>query len=323
MYNNNDEKQGRKFFSKIGFAFLGLTLFTIIIQIIIGIILQIVPNNIVNDVNLLTIISSIATYIIPFPLFYYVMNKISKEYKIEKKNMGILKFIACIIVAFSLTYIGNMIGLTITSIIGGYLGSPITNPVSQMIGTNEVWATFIAAVILAPIFEELFFRKLLIDRSIKYGGLASVLISATLFAFYHGNFSQFFYAFLLGAFFSIVYVKTGKIEYTIALHGIVNFFGSVVSVNIASFIENAIPHDISNLTEAQALANPGVLLSFGFSMSILLIILVGILIMILYYKKVDLPKGELAIKKSSIFLNPGMIIFILYYLLMIYLSLFK
>lgn len=48
-----------------------------------------------------------------------------------------------------------------------------------------------------------------------------------MFGAFHLNLYQFFYAFFLGAVFGYIYVKTGRLRYTIALHATVNFLGGV------------------------------------------------------------------------------------------------
>ena len=112
-------------------------------------------------------------------------------------------------------WIGNLVGLGITALIGNTMTSDITNPIEHMIQNTNIYVNLILTSLLAPIFEELFFRKLLIDRTVKYGAKLSILLSALLFALFHGNLSQFFYAFLIGAFFAYIYIKTGKIIYSI------------------------------------------------------------------------------------------------------------
>ena len=327
MSFNNDinEKEGRKFFSKIGFIFLGLTLFTILAQIIMGVILQPLPKSLTSNYDFWLLISALCTYILPIPFFLYFMGKF-KKYNMEKKKLGILQFIACIIVTFALCYIGNIIGITITSIIGNFINSPITNPVNVMVGNSNVLITFLTVVILAPIFEELFFRKILIDRTIKYGGLVSIIISAVLFSLYHGNLNQFFYAFLMGAFFALIYVKTAKIEYTIILHALVNFFGSIVAVSIASLLNSGDMQHIENLTEAEIISNfhqfLPLILAFLISIFIILIIIIGVILILVYYNKVEIPNGEVSLKISALFLNGGMFCFVLYYLIMIFGSIF-
>ena len=66
----------------------------------------------------------------------------------------------------------------------------------------------------------------LTERIVKYGELAAVLASGLFFGLFHGNLNQFSYAFLLGLFLGFIYVKTGKLGYTIGLHMAINFIGS-------------------------------------------------------------------------------------------------
>ena len=91
-------------------------------------------------------------------------------------------------------------------------------------------------VILAPLLEELICRKLLIDRTVRYGEKLSVLMSGLIFGLLHQNLFQFFYAFALGSVFAYVYVRTGRIRYTIILHAIVNFLGAVVAPAVLSVL---------------------------------------------------------------------------------------
>ena len=86
------------------------------------------------------------------------------------------------------------------------------------------------AVIGAPVIEELVFRKLFIDSTHKYGETVSVFVSALLFGLIHGNSAQFFLAFMLGLLFGTVYVRTGNVWLTIALHLMINLTASLGSV---------------------------------------------------------------------------------------------
>ena len=73
------------------------------------------------------------------------------------------------------------------------------------------------------------FRKLLIDRLLPYSEFFAILTGGLLFGLVHGNFYQFFYATMVGLLFSFIYVRTGRIGYTILMHIIINFTGSIVA----------------------------------------------------------------------------------------------
>ena len=292
-----------KFFSRIGFNYLIYAIATIAIQFVILNLLGIIDINLLNDFNVKTITSAICNYILPFPLLFWLMNKLDSE-KLEQKSLNIKTFLLYLCITFTLMWIGNLIGLAITAAIGNVIQSDIANPVQTLINNTDIWLNLIIISIIGPIFEEIFFRKLLIDRTIKYGAKVSIIVSALLFGFMHGNVNQFFYAFLMGGFFAYVYIKTGKIIYTIILHLSVNLMGSVVSLFVIesanAIVQNTpTPFDI------------GIVLIY---VLILLAMLLFGLIGLSKYKQANLeeyvPKINLEKPLKTIIINPGMLCFI-------------
>ena len=289
---------------------------SLIIQIIVINILGFTNHNILNNFNAITIISAICNYILPFPVLFYLMRKIEKQ-EFEKKSLSLKKFLLYLSITFTLMWIGNMVGLAITSAIGSLFHTEITNPVQTLIGSTDIWLNMILISVLGPIFEEIFFRKFLIDRTIKYGARVSIILSAVIFGFFHGNLSQFFYAFLLGGFFAYVYIRTGKIIYTIILHIIVNLMGSVVSL----FVVQSVQAFTSNTYATMDLA-----IIVIYVLMMLAAFFVGLLGLLSYKKgKFNGSKTQIALKhplKTSL-LNAGMILFILFYVLIILYSLLR
>lgn len=289
---------------------------SLIIQIIVINILGFTNHNILNNFNAITIVSAICNYILPFPVLFYLMRKIEKQ-EMEKESLSLKKFLLYLSITFTLMWIGNMVGLAITSAIGSLFHTEITNPVQTLIGSTDIWLNMILISVLGPIFEEIFFRKFLIDRTIKYGARVSIILSAVIFGFFHGNLSQFFYAFLLGGFFAYVYIRTGKIIYTIILHIIVNLMGSVVSL----FVVQSVQAFTSNTYATMDLA-----IIVIYVLMMLAALFVGLLGLLSYKKgKFNGSKKQIVIKhplKTSL-LNPGMILFILFYVLIILYSLLR
>ena len=278
----------RKFFSKIGLNYTFFGVFAIIMQIIIINIIGFTNPIILNDINLTSIIASVCNYILPLPIFLYLMNKLEKQ-EINSNKLTIKKFIVYIAISLTLMWIGNLIGLTITEILGNLIQSEIANPIVETIDSSSIYTNLLLMVIMAPIFEEIIFRKLLIDRTIKYGKGVSILLSALIFGLFHGNLNQFFYAFLIGGFFAYVYIKTGKIIYTILLHLTVNFFGSIISVIVGNSLNNM--NTMANLPIADA----GILIIYF--LVYVLIVIVGVIGLLKNYKKISLLKDNL-IKKT-------------------------
>ena len=59
----------KKFFSKIGFNYLILGIITLIFQIIILNIINLTNPQYLTDINIISIVSTICNYILPFPIF--------------------------------------------------------------------------------------------------------------------------------------------------------------------------------------------------------------------------------------------------------------
>ena len=89
--------------------------------------------------------------------------------------------------------------------------------------------TLIFTAFVAPIFEEIIYRHLLL-RSLKpIGDTPAIIISALVFGLAHGNFDQFAYAFLSGIIFGLMAVRYDTIIPGMVLHLINNFFVTVIT----------------------------------------------------------------------------------------------
>ncbi len=296
----------RKFFSKIGFNYFALGIIIIVLSILVQFIVSMFNPALLADQSAVTFLSAIWTYFLPLPIFIYIMKKTEAK-TLEKHNLNVKTFIICIAITVFLMWIGNMVGTIITNGIGTLVQHEVANPINDVISNSGLLANIIIITLIAPIFEEIIFRKLLIDRTIKYGGTLSVLLSALLFALFHGNLSQFFYAFLLGGFFAIIYIKTGQIKYTIGLHMIINFMGSVVSLFVSQSLTNLV-NGLSLPTTSMICVLLYIILSLGLT-------IVGLIYSIKYFDKTkfDEIEKEINLKNplDTVIINPGIICFIL------------
>ena len=77
-------------------------------------------------------------------------------------------------------------------------------------------------VIIAPVFEEFWFRGIVLEALRPYGNGFAILVSGLLFGLTHANFSQFFYAFLLGICLGYIAVSTKSIVTTTIMHAMFN-----------------------------------------------------------------------------------------------------
>ena len=219
----------KKFFSKIGFNYLAYSIASILFLIILSNIIAVIRPEILNNINIATIITAICNYVLPLPILLFLMRKLDST-EIKKNNLGFKTFLKYLCITFTLMWIGNITGTIITNLLSFTIQNDIANPIQNLINSTDLWLNLILISLIGPIFEEIIFRKILIDRTIKYGPLASILVSAIIFGLIHGNLNQFCYTVLVGGFFAYVYIKTGQIKYSIGLHIILNMLGSVLSM---------------------------------------------------------------------------------------------
>ncbi len=108
---------------------------------------------------------------------------------------------------------------------------------AQQRGNNVTFIYFLQSIIVAPIFEELIFRGIILDNFLKrYSTRIAIFMSAFLFGIIHFN---WIYIPLLTASFYIVgwiYSRTKSLLHSIIYHASANFF----SVGLVYYITNYI-----------------------------------------------------------------------------------
>ena len=141
-----------------------------------------------------------------------------KSTPIEKKNLSFGRFLLISLMCFGVWGVGAALG-NVTS----FFGIETETIFNEELLGKAILPYLIYAVIGAPIFEELTFRKALLDGLLdQHEGYAAV-ISALLFGLMHGNHMQFFLAFFIGLIFAMVYQRTGRVIYSMILHAMINF----------------------------------------------------------------------------------------------------
>ncbi len=174
-------------------------------------------------------VAMLPQYLVAMPIAYIILMRIPVQQGVPKVKLKGAQLGSIALVCLAFMYAGNLIGVVISMIISALSGNQMVNLLEELVNKSDIWTTAVVMVLVAPVVEELFFRKLLIGRLRGYGQRAAVVVSAVAFGLAHGNLSQVFYAFGLGLVFGYIYTITNRIEYTIALHVGINFLGSVVA----------------------------------------------------------------------------------------------
>ena len=290
------------------------------VQISVITLIQLIAPQLMVNPNISLIISSLSMYLIAMPLLVIIVRTIPGMV-IHKKKMTAGQWIIAFFMCYALMYVTNVIGTFTTAIFGTLKGDLVDNPIQDILTGLSPLTAFFLMVICAPI----------VDRTVQYGQATAILLSGLMFALFHGNFNQFVYAFTLGVFWGFIYVKTGRLIYTVALHMTVNFLGSIPGLllmkstffNQLSLLAENNPSAIVGLV----MQHPVQFLLICFYMLLLFgLVITGIIFWAINFKKFKCAPGEITIPKgkrfSTIILNVGMILYCLFWIIQIILQLF-
>ncbi|MBQ7973268.1 MAG: CPBP family intramembrane metalloprotease [Lachnospiraceae bacterium] len=316
-------KSQRKVATAIGWRYAVFAVVVILVQTLLLNIIALVNEAFYMEhaisLNFLSIVLGVDC--IGFPLLL-LLGKGMEKTKIEKRKMSFGKLILSVLLMAGLAGVGTSVGTVIhlaLTLPFGVEGAE-ANAVATLMLESGFFLRVLVVGILAPIVEELIFRKLLIDRVVKHGEFLAIALSALMFGLFHGNFSQFFMATLIGGLFAFIYIRTGKVWYTIFLHMAMNLTTSVVTVWLAGYYMDAAMELAMAKTEEQMVtAMTENILPLGAYLGWLgilgLIAFVGFILFWVFFKKFRLTDKARGIKAGSsmaaAYGNWGFVLFLL------------
>lgn len=93
---------------------------------------------------------------------------------------------------------------------------------------------FIQMAVLAPVFEEYWFRGVIQSSLAPYGNGFAILVSSLCFGMAHGNIHQFCYTAIVGICLGYVRYATGSLVPTMIMHAIFNSIAGIAIVAVSS-----------------------------------------------------------------------------------------
>ena len=323
-------------FSKLGLMFLLGTIIIYALQYGVSWIIGQWKPEWLEDMTSSLIVSMVPMYLLGMPALIALVKKLP-AIQPKQHTMKKWQFALALVMCFGVMYLSNYVGVFLAFLIGLFLGNPVSNDIAIIATSANMGVTFVIMVILAPLYEEYIFRKLIVDRTLRYGQGVAIVLSGLMFGLFHGNLNQFIYATALGMFLAFLYVKTGKLKITIAIHMIVNFMGSVVAVLLLKAIKfeelMALEENMSSMEAytqhvMQLVMDnlAGYIAYLGYACLIFGSMIAGMVLFIVFRKRFKLEKGEVSIPKGqrfhTVILNPGMIAYCVFWIVMIVLQLF-
>jgi len=252
-------------------------------------------------------------YLVGVPAGLLVLRKVPAK-PLEKQRFQPGKLAVTAIICVFMMYAGNLVGTVVNLLLQLLAGATAGNPILSYATDESILLKTLVMVILAPVIEEYIFRKQLIDRMHIYGEKLAVFVSALLFGLFHGNLAQLFYAFALGLVFGYVYLKTGKLRYSIGLHMGINFMGGVIAPLLVEKI--AVLDTLETLDMESLRPVLPWLAGFGlYSMTLIGLAVAGLVLLCIHKRRLVFRTAELELPKKeklrTVWWNTGMILLLL------------
>lgn len=235
----------------------------------------------------------------------------------EKGKISARHFFAFLPILYLCSYVGSQLSQWLIALLADAFGLQMGSALGTLLLTHPLVMVFIL-LLAAPLCEEWFFRKLLLDRACIYGEKLAIFVSALLFACYHTSVYQFFYAFLVGLILGYLYLRTGKLWVTVLMHAVFNLLCSILPYVMlrfgifAAFMEaETMDEQIAVITE-----NPvGVAVACVYGFICLGLLIGGCLLLGKYRKKVFFKPAACPLppdtEGAAAFVNVGMLLCII------------
>ena len=309
-----DPNEAKGHFSRIGLGLFAILALTFGLEYALIAILNAAAPAFSETAAYQWVVGFLPMYLIAIPLGILIMKKPLPP-AVSKRRFGAGRYFRAILISFFLMYAGNLLGVLINFVIGAVSKKQIVNPLETLLANDSILLRVLFVALIGPVIEELLFRKVLIDRMHVFGGKLAVVMSALLFGLFHGNLSQFFYAFALGLVFGYLYLSTGKLRYSTALHILINTLGGVLAPELLKHVDvSAFARaDLFQPEAAASLFNGWLLLYLAYALLIFNAAIAGLVLLIVRRRHIryEIETRELArgsrLKPAAI--NLGMLLF--------------
>lgn len=221
-----------RYFSMLGWALFALLAAMAVVQVVAAAVAALLAPALLKEPLFYWVLSLVSVYVAGAAAFVLVIRRVPAPPRLRGQLLGPGRFFQVYGAAVGVAYLMNWLTLMVLELVGMLRGKAVENPVESLMDYPPALSLLLSCVV-APVVEELLFRRLLLERLRPYGGRFAVVASALCFGIFHGNFSQFFYAFAIGILFGWAALTTGRVWQVMLLHCMVNF----LSVGVLPLLE--------------------------------------------------------------------------------------
>lgn len=194
------------------------------------------PDDFTHIFGITKITSVVGAFLLIYFFFWKPNFDLKKALKVENYNPRIYLYLPLIGIGLLLM---NKPFWDFNKILECYQGTSTNDNFISSKNNIALIYSLISTLLIAPIVEELFFRKFLLNKlSIKNKPIIALIVSSICFSIMHIETpNNLIPTFISGIILGIIYLKTKKIGYCIILHFIVNLI-IVTTNNIGTSYDN-------------------------------------------------------------------------------------
>lgn len=233
-----------------------------------------------------TLFSFLFLYVIPIAAALLIFRKPCKGVygRIYKKPVFMSNAMVLFPAIYGLGIMTNLLTMWISSFFAETDLYDSFNTVNELTSPNITCALILMfqLVVIAPIFEEFWFRGIVMESLRPYGNGFAILVSALLFGLTHGNLQQFFYATVLGICLGYIAISTKSIVVTTIMHAMFNSIAGFIMLFIS--MDDVQSYMMSGGTEAAD--SPAVIAYTVFMFFVVILLLVGLIMAVMKLRKI-------------------------------------
>lgn len=255
------------------------------------------------------ILSLLPMYAMALPVLYLLLRPLPRAVTSERR-LRPRHLLLFFLIAYAVLYLSNLVGSLVNLLTEAAGGASSTSDAIEIIEASPLGYTLLFAVLLGPALEELMFRRLILSRLLPFGEGFAILVSSLLFALFHANLAQFFYALAVGVVLAYVAVATGRLRYSVMLHCAINFCGSILPLLLLRGVSLEMPEGEPTLEVILEIL-PSLLLLIAYLGTVVIGVAIGLFLLVRTVRRVRLapapdpiPRGE----RRYLLLSPGMLL---------------
>lgn len=290
----------------------------VIVMFIMRILAQVINNQLYKSVYsemsiegayaLSAFISLIFIYLIPIGFVYFILKneQTTSEIGCFKGTKYFSRSMSTFPALYGIPFTLNILMMIIIHIfIGDNDMMDSFNTVNDLTPAsfNASLILFVELVVIAPIFEEIWFRGIILRKLYPYGSGFAIFTSGILFGLAHGNFQQFFYTTALGICLGYIAYATKSIVAPIIIHALFNS----ISGGLILFASTETVGDFMNNLGVVSPEKPLEVIYIFYIIGILLLAIIGVGMMVAKLTKANRYRTPTIFKEISLLKKFGIL----------------